>query len=46
MLHSVVLLRKGTADDTEAFNGKKSVPPDVTMEWKYFSSVITFCSSK
>lgn len=36
MLHSVVVHRKGTIDETEAFHGKKSVLPDVKMEWKPF----------
>lgn len=36
MLHSVVLQRKGSIDETETFHGKKSVLPDVKMEWKHF----------
>lgn len=32
----MVLHRKGTVDETEAFHCKKSVLPDVKMEWKPF----------
>jgi len=42
MLHSVVLHRKGIINDTEALHGKKSVPPNVKMEWKHTFSIFAF----
>lgn len=40
MLHSVVLQRKDSIDERETFHGKKSVLPDVKMEWKHFPCFI------